>query len=414
MRIAFISYEAPPDTVVGGIGTYVGQAAAALASRGHQVEVFAASPQTTDRLTFNGYVTHRLKCGPTFEERLVFPQSAGDAFAKRHAEAPFDVLEGPEFLAEAGIAKRLVPGIPLVVRLHMSMTLIRQINGPKKTPWRRVKTAIKRALKPIVQIGWKEFDYPGLELPHLLAADEISAPCREIADITARMWSIDRSQIVEVPYPFVPSAHLLEIPAETATSTVGFVGRLEQRKGVLDLAKAIPGILQRHPKTKFVFSGATEKSPVSGVMMQDYLAERLAPFGNQISFLGRVPHAKMGEVFRGMDICVLPSLWENFPNACLEAMAAGRGVVGSSAGGMAQQLDDGKAGLLIRPEHPEEIVECVCRLLENPAQRIDFGRKARARVLSEYNSDRIGRMTEESYLRAIARRKSGGRQWRVP
>ena len=47
MRIAFISYEYPPDTAAGGIATYARQAAHMLRDRGHAVEVFAASPHRT-------------------------------------------------------------------------------------------------------------------------------------------------------------------------------------------------------------------------------------------------------------------------------------------------------------------------------------------------------------------------------
>ncbi len=121
----------------------------------------------------------------------------------------------------------------------------------------------------------------------------------------------------------------------------------------------------------------------------------------------------MDEIFRQMDITVLPSLWENFPNACLEAMAAGRGVVGSSAGGMAQQLDEGKVGLLVPPKHPEAIAEAVCTLLANPVLRQELGRKARERVLSEYSADRIGLLMEQSYEQAIRQQKAGGREWQM-
>ena len=51
--------------------------------------------------------------------------------------------------------------------------------------------------------------------------------------------------MMEVPYPFVPSPKLLEIPVETETGTVGFIGRVEKRKGVVDLASAIPAIIQK-------------------------------------------------------------------------------------------------------------------------------------------------------------------------
>lgn len=408
MRIAFISFEAPPDTLIGGIGTYVGQAAKTLTARGHEVEVFTASPKTSGQIN-NGYVTHLSKSSLAFEDRLKFSKQIGETFASRHAEKPFDVLEGPEFLAEAAVAKRLVPEIPLVVKLHMSMTLIHRLNSPLSSSWQKLKNQIKSRLQPALKLKrWKEFDYPRIELPHLLEADVISAPCRGIGDITAQMWNLDRAKMIEVPYPFTPSPKLLEIPVETETNTVGFVGRLEQRKGVIDLAQAIPLILKRFPKTKFIFAGASLASPVSGIEMRDYLEQMLAPFKNQINFAGKIEAGRIAEIFRQMDIAILPSYWENFPNACLEAMAAGRGVVGSSAGGMEQQLDEGRAGLLIPPKNPEAIAEAACRFLESPKLRQEFGRKARARILSEYNSDRIGQLMENSYELAIRRRKAVG------
>ncbi len=414
MRIAFISYEAPPDTLIGGIGTYVGQAARTLASRGHEVEVFAASPHESKVSCADGYQTHLVQTALTFEDRLAFPSAVGEVFAKRHAEAPFEVLEGPEFLAEARVARKLVPEIPLVVKLHMSMTLIRRINHAPATPLAKLKAGIKKVAQPVLQLKrWQEFDYAAFELPHLMEADEISAPCREIGELTARMWNLDGKQMVKVPYPFVPPRELLEIPVATETNTIGYIGRLEQRKGVVDFAHAIPSILQRFPNTKILFAGASEASPVSGLSMREYLEDLLAQWKGQIEFLGRIPHERMAEVFRRMDVAVLPSLWENFPNACLESMAAGRGVVGSSAGGMAEQLDGGNVGLLVHPRQPKALAEAVCRYLENPDFRKDMGAKARARVLSEYSAERIGEMTEQSYQRAIAQRKAGGRKWRL-
>ena len=59
MRIAFVSYEYPPDTAYGGIATYVYQAAKMLRERGHQVEVFAASPNRAGTETENGFLVHR-------------------------------------------------------------------------------------------------------------------------------------------------------------------------------------------------------------------------------------------------------------------------------------------------------------------------------------------------------------------
>ena len=405
MRIAFISYEAPPDTLIGGIGTYIGQAARLLARRGHDVEVFAGSPHRAVTLQMDGYRANLIEAQR--DDRAEFVERIGRVFAARHAEVPFDVLEGPEFMAEASAAKRLVPEIPLVLKLHMSMALIERINRPPRTFVQCGKDAVKALLQPMLRLKrWEEKDWSELERPHVLQADEIVAPCRDIAEIEAAMWGLDRSRISIVPLPFVPTPDLIDVPVETDTQTVGYIGRLEQRKGVIDLAKAVPLVLPCFPKAKFLFAGSTLGSPVPKMEMREYLEQLLAPWKANVTFTGHVPHDNITDVFRRIDIAVLPSLWENFPIACLEAMSAARGVIGSSAGGMAEQLDGGNAGILVPPRKPKQIAAAICELLENPSRRKELGRKARARVLATYNAERVGEMMEQSYHRAIERARS--------
>ena len=114
MKIAFISYEYPPDTAYGGIATYIHQAAKMLSRRGHHVEVFAASPFRSGTEDEDGLLVHRI-CE---KRQKNFFGPIAQIFADRHAEVEFDVLEGPEYSADASEAVRLVPDIPLVIKLH--------------------------------------------------------------------------------------------------------------------------------------------------------------------------------------------------------------------------------------------------------------------------------------------------------
>jgi glycosyltransferase involved in cell wall biosynthesis len=101
-----------------------------------------------------------------------------------------------------------------------------------------------------------------------------------------------------------------------------------------------------------------------------------------------------------VDMCVFPSIWENFPNVCLEAMAAGRGVIGSSSGGMSDMLVDG-AGKLIPPHSARAIAAAVLDWLVHPDARIAAGARARQRVLDCYNGPTIGARMEFTYHEAI-------------
>jgi glycosyltransferase involved in cell wall biosynthesis len=87
-------------------------------------------------------------------------------------------------------------------------------------------------------------------------------------------------------------------------------------------------------------------------------------------------------------------------------MSAGRGVIGSSAGGMAELLDGGKAGKLVPPKSPKSIAKAIIELLEKPEERMQLGQAARQRVLSKYNLEKIAALQEASYLQAISRKNA--------
>lgn len=275
MKIAFISYQYPPDTAYGGISTYVNQASSMLQIRGNQVEVFVASRQRSGTETQpNGVVVHRIR-----NEKLQtdFAKSVAQIFASRHQEIGFDVLEGPDYCADARLAVQLVPEIPLVVKLHTPEILSRQL----------VKFNLRKALRRKLDFYTRGVNlFVDMEGAHALAADEIAAPSQSIADKLIKLWGLKPEKVNVFPLPYSPSAESLTIPLNTLTNTVSFIGTLEIRKGVIDLAKAIPLILAQQPQTKFRFVGAFAASPNPKQNMFEYLQDLLQPYlkSNSISF----------------------------------------------------------------------------------------------------------------------------------
>lgn len=394
MKIAFITFEYPPDTADGGIATYVKQAANMLQRRGNQVEVFAASRQRSGTETEpNGVLVHRIEHKSL---RVDFAQPIAQVFANRHREIGFDVLEGPDYGADSRFAVQLVKNIPLVVKLHTPYAILCQLDKPSlKKIFRRKLDFYRRGISPFTDI----------ESVHALVADEIAAPSQAMADRLIKLWGLDPKKVNVFPLPYIPSPESLNISVDTISNTVSFIGRLEIRKGVIDLAKAIPLILAKHPQTKFCFVGAFQKSPNPQQDMFEYLQQLLQPYLKSIEFTGKLPPEQIPSALSVTDICVFPSIWESFGYVCLEAMAAGRGVVGSSAGGMAEIINSDAVGRLVPPKNPEKIASAVIELLNAPKLRQQLGSAARARVVEQYNIDRIGSLQEASYRRAIAQKK---------
>jgi glycogen(starch) synthase len=408
MKIALISYEYPPDTALGGIATYTSQIARLMQQRGHQVEVFAGSPQRSGAVMDSGIVVHRILC----KHRREFSSLVAVRFAERYQDIRFDVVESPEIGAESQGVTTLVPEVPLVIKLHTPTYLIQQVNYLPPTrgmQLRRIVGALRRGQRPTLLTRANYDPEQDPERLQTLKADVVITPSQILGQILVQAWSLNPETIQVVPNPYLPNRALLDIPVATQTRRITFIGRLEVRKGVLELAQAIPQILKCHPDVTFRFVGAPWPSPRPNLDMQQYLLKRLHRHRQHLEFTGAVPLETIPTHLAATDICVFPSRWENFPGVCLEAMAAARGIVGSRAGGMVEMLDNGVVGRLVEPTQPQEIATAVNQLLALPALRMKLGQNARDRILTHYNLNTIGELQERAYAEAIARR-TGQRQ----
>jgi len=375
LRIAFISYEFPPETAFGGIATYTYQASKCMKLLGCDVEVFAGSlTQNSLAQTLpGGVVLHRIKG----ELRETFRARVAKYVAERHAAKPFDIIEGPEYGAEGIEVKKALPQVPFVVKFHIPTFYIKALHYHLK------KNRLKYKLKKALGIGnyQKEKD---AEYQMTLLANAWAAPSQSMAQIIADNWQIELDTIEVLPNPLIPTDQLLQIPVETTTNCVTYMGRLEVRKGVHLLAQAIPAVLQKHPQTLFRFIGKTNVGPSGKGTMMDYLKQVLAPYAQNIEFVDYVPPQQVPQWLAQTDICVFNSLWENFGYVCLEAMSAGRGIVASENGGMYDMLHDIEGGLLVNPQDVTALQNALIDLLSNPLKRMQMGARSRQKAVDYY------------------------------
>jgi glycogen(starch) synthase len=400
MRIAFISYECAPDTAFGGIGTYVMQAARALAGRDHLVEVFSASPTADSCQRLDGVTVHRLR----HVERETFGAAIASLFAERHHEMGFDVLEGPEYQADAAEAVALVPEIPLVVRLHTPSYLVWQMSAPPTSHLRRLRVRLGAWRRGLIATDSPKHPCSARERIHTVHADCIVSPSIALARVIARDWEIPREGIRVIPNFFVPDPAYLAIEAGGDGRTVTYVGRLQPLKGVLDLAAAIPTILERVPRTRFRFVGRSMESPQPGVPMEVYLRKELRAWEDHLEFTGGVPPSEVASHIADAQVCVFPSRWEAFGYTCVEAMSAARAVIATSGSGAGEVLGQGLAGVLVPPASPRRLAKAIVRLVTSPDLCLEFGARARKRVLAEYSAAAIGPLQEAGYRAAIEKR----------
>jgi glycosyltransferase involved in cell wall biosynthesis len=113
----------------------------------------------------------------------------------------------------------------------------------------------------------------------------------------------------------------------------------------------------------------------------------------------------IARVLSALDVCVHASLdAEPFGMVVSEAMAGRRPVIASSAGGPAEQIEDGRSGFLVAPGDAAGIAERLVRLLRDPALRASMAEAGRRTVEERFTSERHAATTADIYERAISGR----------
>ncbi|MFX0196932.1 MAG: glycosyltransferase family 4 protein [Candidatus Hodarchaeota archaeon] len=168
---------------------------------------------------------------------------------------------------------------------------------------------------------------------------------------------------------------------ENNTPTVGFLGELSERKGILSLVDAASLIREKFPQIRFVIAGRD-----GGV--SDLLCKRLREkqLDSAFRFLGFRTDAL--SVIASSDIFVLPSLADPFPVVLLEAMHMGKPVVATRSGGAAEMVVDGETGVLVPVNDPSAMARAIVSLLENPKRMELMGQQAKERVRTVFSYEK--------------------------
>ncbi len=398
LNVCLVSEEYPPETGWGGIGTYAYNMASGLAELGHRVHVIARGWGQDTFREAGGVRIYRLsipepswRWGTSplsrslYETRqiLLWNHRVNRVVQRIGAAERLDVIEVPEYHAQ-GLGLALSQRrIPMVVKLHTPSFLCRNLNG--------------------VAAGGSRLDTfisEHLEFRLAQQAGLITSPSRKLAEAVSQRWGFDARAIRVIPNPIDDE---LFCPRQDVTpdhKTVLYVGRLERRKGVETLVKTLPLILPTFPETCLRLVGKDHRSGPGGSWMCGCLRQWLRGAGvpeRTVEFVGPVDRAALPEAYGRAAVCVVPSLYENFPYTCLEAMACGSAVVASAVGGIPEIITDGVDGVLVPPEAPEALAAAILRLLADPALRHRLGARARTTIGARFNREAICAQTVQAY-----------------
>jgi glycogen synthase len=404
VKIAFLSFEYPPETGYGGIGTYTWYQARALVKLGHEVHVFAGANKPTPlrteehdgvrvfRFRGNGIAALGLRQLTRLgwwwtRNRLENALCMYRALRDLKREYDYDIIEMPECGAEGLLINNLMQGTT-VVKFHSPARLIMQYYDVRRADIMLCSLLERLGMRRASAfsacshfVARKVRDKLGIRrlirvVPNGIDLDLFD--CAEHVDIHEK-FGLPRDRLI-----------------------ILFSGRMERRKGIHLCKQIAASILRRH-NVAFVFAGQD---------LFNYMSEELLPYlsgetlRGSVHYLGRLDLTDVRSCLSQSDIFVLPSLWENCPYSCLEAMAAGRAIVSTDQGGMPELIRDGENGLLAHNGNPASYIACLERLIDDNSFRERLGAAARRTIEDSYTDVRIARVSTDYYLECINRRAS--------
>lgn len=389
MNILFLSRDYPPN-LIGGVGIYTLEMSRLLAREGHNVFVITSAEEFECEYTDKGVRVFRVKPAKFrifelardkiggFLGRLEYSYAVSKKIAEVTKKFHIDIVESCEARME-GFWYFLLHRKPrLVIKLHTPESIVFKLNN--------IKQSLDIRLINTLENWWIE------------RADKIVGLTDSIIDLSVIFFKIRKRHIPKVPNPldidfFKP---FNKESAQNPDNVILYVGRLEFRKGVHILMKSIPVVLKEIPDAKFIFVG-------SDCGMKPYIISKIKEFNceNNVIIMDEVSRESLLEHYMKASACVIPSLWENHPYVCLEALACGRPVIASRVAGLAEIIKDNENGILAQPGSFKDLADKIIGLLKNKTLQSELSLNARRFMDINYNPKKVAQKTVDIYEKLI-------------
>jgi glycosyltransferase involved in cell wall biosynthesis len=175
---------------------------------------------------------------------------------------------------------------------------------------------------------------------------------------------------------------------------LGFVGRLTRDKGIPELMESFLQVSEQFPDLRLLLLGSTKEED-----SLDDKTLRVLDTHPRIILAGET--LDTAPFYALMDVLVLPSHREGFPNVVLEAYAAGKPVVAARATGTIDAVVDGKTGLLFPVGDVTALVRCLQSLLSDKVAATRLGCSGQELIKLEFRQEMVWNALNEEYWRLL-------------
>lgn len=249
-------------------------------------------------------------------------------------------------------------GIPVIRTRHISTP----VKADPTSHWLYGKAAYR-----VVTTG-ESIRHDLLERLGLASERIVSIPTGVDLDRFQRAHALDRHTV----------RSLLRIPE--GTKVIGIVATLRSWKGHDYLLDALPAVIAAVPDVHLLVVGDGPR--------REHLEQRIRafPWQERISLLGQ--RNDVPDLLAAMDLFVLPSFAnEGVPQAIMQAMAMGLGVVSTPVGAIGELVQHGVTGILVPPRDAESLAHEIIRLLRNPFLLHRLGLAGKRKVMQQFSQE---------------------------
>jgi lipopolysaccharide/colanic/teichoic acid biosynthesis glycosyltransferase/glycosyltransferase involved in cell wall biosynthesis len=229
----------------------------------------------------------------------------------------------------------------------------------------------------------------------LCASSKIATPLRGSGNGVDAEGRFNPSRLPDSAGAATRAAH--DIPHDALV--VGFVGRIVRDKGIIELVHAWGRVQRQFPRAHLLVVGRFEpQDAVPGDV------EHALRTGERIHLAATDWNTP--PLYAAMDLVVLPTYREGFPNVPLESAAMGKPVVATRIPGCIDAVEDGVTGTLVPPRDADALAEAIASYLKYDSLRARHGAAGRQRVLRDFRPEPIWREVWREYVELLERKKA--------
>ena len=344
LRIAFATPEfVTEDSFDGGLSNYLHRVSKALAQLGHDVHVITLSTKNAHEFDHEGVMVHRVMpkagwyrlnrlTGSSLTTTLHWLNFSAQTYRKLkqlHRRKPFDLIQYPNY-SSCGLFS-----IPFLSTAHI-------VRASSQPGWnihgkQNLDSALTERLEALQYKLTRNVHAPSRAIQKVLSGD--ARLIRTPFYVETRDWD------TTVYDQFLKGKKYLL-----------YFGRFQLHKGFHTLAQALPQFLNQYPDAYVALVGRDMETSLASSMAA-FARAQCNGVAERLMIVENLRHSSLYPIINEARLVVLPSLVDNIPNACLEAMGLGKVVIGTLGTTHDELISDGVNGFLVPPDNPQALAD---------------------------------------------------------